>query len=294
MQWWGRRCATEDDCTCAQRDDRGCLLAKVAPRCRYTCPTCALSSSVRHCSVLRTPTGSPCGTGAVLSQGGEMAVGMRRPADHVVHELLQDRLQVVLHEVRQPLAAVLALVEAARSVDGVPAEVLVHLDRIVEQVLEVPEAARSVLRAGVHDTVPGDPCTDVEEVLDSALAASRLTWAGTFMRRGGAAGLVLGSRAVIRRCMLNVLDNAVRATGPHGRVVVTVASERAAIDVAVEDDGPGFGGIPAGSGIGLAVTRTVLESLGGALLLHQPVATGAGARVVLRLPRASGYPARAG
>ncbi|WP_158579945.1 sensor histidine kinase [Geodermatophilus marinus] len=223
-----------------------------------------------------------------------MAVGMRRPADHVVHELLQDRLQVVLHEVRQPLAAVLALVEAARSVDGVPAEVLVHLDRIVEQVLEVPEAARSVLRAGVHDTVPGDPCTDVEEVLDSALAASRLTWAGTFMRRGGAAGLVLGSRAVIRRCMLNVLDNAVRATGPHGRVVVTVASERAAIDVAVEDDGPGFGGIPAGSGIGLAVTRTVLESLGGALLLHQPVATGAGARVVLRLPRASGYPARAG
>jgi len=68
---------------------------------------------------------------------------------------------------------------------------------------------------------------------------------------------------LLRRALSNVLDNAARAAGPAGTVRVEVKQCDAAVMLAVEDDGPGFGEIPSGAGLGLAaVARHVIE-LGG-------------------------------
>ena len=56
-----------------------------------------------------------------------------------------------------------------------------------------------------------------------------------------------------------------RAAGPAGTVTVTVHRGTEVVRVLVEDDGPGFGHVPSGSGLGLPVTRRELEAMGGSL-----------------------------
>jgi signal transduction histidine kinase len=206
-------------------------------------------------------------------------------------------LRIVVHEMRQPLAAVLALAEVARSLPGITADVRRYLDLLIEQVQEVSGAAWNVL--GPRDPVDSHPA-DVDELLDSVCGAFRLTWSGSLIRLGDRGGLLTtGSRAALRRCLVNVMDNAVRAAGPVGTVVVTVSRDAESIWIVVDDDGPGFGRVAHGTGVGLAVTRHELGRVGGTLSVGLPSQTGGG-RVALSLPlrlTRTGYadePVRAG
>jgi two-component system, OmpR family, sensor kinase len=102
----------------------------------------------------------------------------------------------------------------------------------------------------------------------------------------------------------NVLDNAVKFSPPGGQVVVETAAEGAAVVVAVSDAGPG---IPAdeiprvferfyrgrvaratdsrGFGLGLAISRSVVENHGGQMSVES--APGCGATLRIRFPVAS-------
>jgi len=200
--------------------------------------------------------------------------------------LVESRLREAMHEIRQPLAAVLALSEVARTSPGVPADVGRCLDRIAEQVKEVADAAWSVLGARAGNAAERSTSVDVDEVLDSVIRAFDLTWSGTLTRQGVAGGLVCAQeRVMLRRCLVNVVDNATRAAGPQGRVLVTVRRSGTQIRVFVDDSGPGFGRVPRGSGTGLLLTRAALQSIGGNLTVGLASRFG-GARVVLSLPAA--------
>ncbi|MGY1681889.1 sensor histidine kinase [Geodermatophilus sp. SYSU D01176] len=197
---------------------------------------------------------------------------------------VEDRLRVAMHEIRQPVAAVLALAEAAGGHPEVPDDVRRYLHQIVEQTMEVSGAAWSVLETRRARSASECDHVDLDEVLDSVLHAVRLTWSGVLTRRGDAGGMaVRGSRPSLRRCVMNVVDNAVRAAGPDGSVAVSVQCHADVVEVVVEDDGPGFGRVPRGTGVGLAVTRHALQSIGGGISVgHGP--GGKGARAVLSLP----------
>jgi signal transduction histidine kinase len=97
---------------------------------------------------------------------------------------------------------------------------------------------------------------------------------------------VLGGRDELRRALMNVVDNAVRAAGPRGRVLVTVRPGPASVRILVEDDGPGFGKVDGGTGLGLVITRQALEALGGGLSILLP-SREAGGCVALSLPLAA-------
>jgi signal transduction histidine kinase len=219
-------------------------------------------------------------------------------ADRVA-TLVEEKLRIAVHEIRQPLAAVLALAEVARTTPGVPADARDQLDQLIDQAQEVADAAWSVLEP--RATAEGST-VDVDELLDSVCRAFRVTWAGKLERRGDSGLVVRGSRTPLRRCLVNVLENAVRAAGPGGRVVVTARRGGDWVRIVVEDDGPGFGRVPRGAGLGLSVTRETLESAGGALSINGAPSGGShartgGARVVLSLPAGPGatdQPVRAG
>lgn len=220
-----------------------------------------------------------------------MAHGSHRQTDLVQQRaasLAESALRVAMHEIRQPLAAVFALAESARSSPGVPAEVEQRLDAIIQQAQEVSGVLTSALSRMVGDPAPDTGTTDVHEIVDSVVQAFRLTWSGTIIARGSRRpAWVHGGRDAVRRALMNLVDNAVRAAGPDGRVTVTVRPGPAHVRVLVEDDGPGFGHVAGGTGLGLAITRHALEQLGGGLSILVP-STAAGGCVALSLPLAAG------
>ena len=204
--------------------------------------------------------------------------------DELVLVRVEERLRTVLHEIRQPVAAVLALAEAARGLPGITPDMRDYLDLVIEQVQEVSGAAWSVLGRGRVEDLTGSLPVDIDEVLDSVLAAYSRTWTGTLVRHGHTGRLwTQGCRPAVRRCLVNVIDNAVRAAGPTGEVGVTVLQRAGSVRIDVEDDGPGFGDVPRGMGIGLAVTRRELHEIGGSLSSGERSGLG-GARIAISLP----------
>jgi signal transduction histidine kinase len=212
-----------------------------------------------------------------------MNTGDASATDEATLAAMGEALRAASHDIRQPVAAVLALVEAARLHPDATPGLQAYLDAILAQALQISETTRAVLDL---DAVrpPHNVPVRLEEVLAEALEHFRLAWGGTLTRhvpRGVVQ--VRGDPGLLRRCIANVVENATRAAGPEGVVTVRLRRSRGQASVEVVDDGPGFGNIDAGSGIGLALTRRVMESVGGALVVGSGPVSG-GARVALRMP----------
>ena len=198
--------------------------------------------------------------------------------------MVDERLREALHDIRQPLAAVFALAECARSTPGLPDEAGRYLDQLIRQVDETARVARTVL-----DPV-GVPTSGVVcfgEVVSSVLESFALTWSGRLIRNGFRGSVpVRGSWTTLRRCLVNLLDNATYAAGPRGTVVVTLDRGPDRVRFLVEDDGPGFGRVVPRSGLGLQGIRRALGAMDGSLSVGRSDVQD-GACVVLSLPLAA-------
>ena len=193
-----------------------------------------------------------------------------------------DELRQACHDIRQPIAGVLALAEAALSEAGLPENTRDYLNKIVglaewqadviEHWLRKPDARQSETQG-----------TDVLAVITEAIAAQQATWAGdlTLLWPPGPVFVEL-PRVTLHRMAANVLANATRAAGPSGRVTIEVSARATGMLLAVEDDGPGFGRLPRNFGLGLsAVAREAIAHRG---RLECGCGSLGGARVSLWLP----------
>jgi signal transduction histidine kinase len=190
-----------------------------------------------------------------------------------------ERVRVVAHELRSPVAALAALAEAARGTDD-PAV----LRRMVAFGIA---AARDVER------IVADPqlvSLRLERVDVAALAATFAATSVTVEANGEAA--VRGDPTRLRQALANLVANALR----HGtEAVIEVSEDDGFVIVSVTDDGPGIesgldpfarGASGAGStGYGLWLARAIAEAHGGTLELAD--APGRGARLRLSLPSSS-------
>lgn len=193
-------------------------------------------------------------------------------------------LRAASHDIRQPVAAVLALAEAARVHPDTTPELRGYLDAIREQATWISETARAVLDVeGLR--APERAPVRVDKIVREALDVFRVTWTGTLSHDGRPGPLlVLGDAGLLRRSVVNVIDNAARAAGPDGTVAVKIRVDDGEVLVVVEDDGPGFGRIASGTGIGLGLTRETLAGMGGDVVIDAERGARGGARVVLRMP----------
>ncbi|MFC0389317.1 ATP-binding protein [Muricoccus vinaceus] len=107
---------------------------------------------------------------------------------------------------------------------------------------------------------------------------------------------------LFNQILANLLDNALKFSGPGGQVVVTARREGANAVVSIEDDGPGIphedlsrifdpffrasrtDRIAAGSGLGLAIARGLTRAMGGGIAADSPILNGKGTRVTVRFP----------
>ena len=101
--------------------------------------------------------------------------------------------------------------------------------------------------------------------------------------------------ALIERVLVNLVDNARRATGPRGHVVVRAEAGDGEVVLHVEDDGPGIApelrarlfrpfvtGRADGTGLGLFLVHRIVELHRGSVVVADR--DGGGTRFTVRLP----------
>ena len=169
----------------------------------------------------------------------------------------RSQVREVVHDMRQPLAVIAALVGSAEARDDLPPDVRKCLDQIKGQVRNLTDLCHRVLDSGGPLRVLAVDELVAEVVHDAELAHGRPI--------GLAAGeaTVLGDDVGLRRAVWNLLENACRAAG--GRWVrVAVGQLDGEVRVDVNDGGPGFTDGPAGtSSLGLAIVESVVHRHGG-------------------------------
>jgi signal transduction histidine kinase len=228
-------------------------------------------------------------------------------------DLLREQFaSIVSHELKAPLAAVQQhLMLLAHDLSAVLSEAQQRrLERLQGRVADLLGLIATWVRAISTDMEhlrgsfgPVDLRTVVGKALDSvALLATRKditveTALPEHLPR------VAGDAGTLVEALVNLLGNAVKYSHPGGRVTLSVSGTASGVAIAVQDFGVGIppdelpllsGGLyrgsagtagESGSGLGLAVTRRIVEAHGGTLAIESR--HGAGSTFTITLPAAA-------
>jgi two-component system, OmpR family, sensor kinase len=206
------------------------------------------------------------------------------------------------HELRTPVSIVsgeaeLALSREERSPDELRAalrtirEEMQGLQRIVEDLFLLARAHAGERLLSPSELYLGELCAECVRAVRSLAAQKQLT-----VRYEGTDELPLrGDEALLRRLLLNLLDNAIKHTPREGRVTVSARPVDGEYVVEVEDSGSGIpedararvfdrffraerargAGEPlSGAGLGLAIARSIAQAHGGRLTLERSDSSG--------------------
>jgi len=208
------------------------------------------------------------------------------------------QLRETFHDLRQPVANMMALAAAALTEEDLPAAAQHRLKQITEQAEWLSDMIHDCLTTQQQQEEeeeeeeeeepyeigkPRRDLADMARVVGEVIEADCLTWPGD-MKLVAPDGPVwcMVDPVLLRRAVSNVLDNAARAAGPTGTVFVEIQRYDDGVMLAVEDNGPGFGEIPSGAGLGLTgVARHVIKHGG---RIEYSCGVRGGARVSLWFP----------
>jgi signal transduction histidine kinase len=209
------------------------------------------------------------------------------------------------HEIRNPLGAVKGLTQVAKEQIPVDHDVQAHLQTVVDEAQRLERLVDDLLRFARPrklEVSRFDLVATTRQV-GAALASGptpgdiEVSVDPSPVDRSGDVSLWIRSDADgVRQVLLNVLLNALQASEGGARVRVALRAVRGGkVEIVVDDDGPGLpGGDPEelfspfsttktrGSGLGLAVSRQIVEQLGGTIALQD--GPEGGARCIIVLP----------
>ena len=172
-------------------------------------------------------------------------------------------LRGLLHDLGHGLATLSWRAAAARS-NLTPAAGGKDPLAIIEQ--ETSRLLRLLRGGGYHP--PASTAVRVDEVLRRAVEIAQATSATSVLLLPGPAVQLYADELLVWRVVVNVVDNALHAAGPHGTVAIRVAVERDVI-IEVVDDGPGLSHEPADTAsIGLGVVAALMKECAGCVELE--------------------------
>ena len=175
------------------------------------------------------------------------------------------RLRETCHDMRQPVAAVLALADAALTGPCLPDVTRSYLEQISALAQSLADVVHQWLRADEHAD-EGACLTDLVQLADEAVTAERVTFEGTLKLLPQAEPVLIRANPVdMRRVIANLLGNATRAAGSAGTVTIEVGCDSSLAQLAVEDSGPGLGRLPEGTRLGWGIVAQGLARCGGSI-----------------------------
>jgi signal transduction histidine kinase len=249
---------------------------------------------------------------------GQLAVAFNRMSGELesLERLRRDLVANVSHELRTPISALRAhlenLLDGVERADPETLQVMLaqteRLGRLVDQLLEL-----SRLESGdvpmLRERVSLGPL--VERVLSEIEVVRARRDVELTEDLPDDLPQIYADPERVYQVLFNLLDNAVRFTPSGGRVTLTASSRNGAIDVVVADTGPG---IPpehlprlferfyrvdrarsrgeGGTGIGLAIARSVVEAHGGRIWAESEPGKGSTFTFELPVARAQGSETR--
>jgi signal transduction histidine kinase len=185
------------------------------------------------------------------------------------------QLRRFCHDLRQYVAAGLLLSEVAP--DQEPAEgSRRRLALINQQFASIAELIACECDAGHHAGV-----INLTQLVGECAEVVRVTHRVAVVTEGAAHAMAYGDKALLRRAISNILDNASRAAGPAGRVRVRIGVSGDEAILEVSDDGAGFGGITHGTGHGLQLVAEVVRTSHGRLEISSGPGSGTTVRLLL-------------
>jgi signal transduction histidine kinase len=214
----------------------------------------------------------------------------------------------VSHELRMPLAQILLASEtlAMQREQNAAARVSLaqSIVRETQRLIGIVDNVLLFSRAGAVDIKPALAPVAVHELLEQVAESLRLVAESSGQSvaiLGDTPFAVLGDRRLLTQALVNLVDNAIKY-GAAGQVVRLSATQRGnLVAISVEDSGPGIAAdqrervfLPyerlaadelserTGSGLGLAVVRTITDALGGSARRESADVRGTRAVIELR------------
>jgi signal transduction histidine kinase len=183
-----------------------------------------------------------------------------------------DTVRALLHDLRQPLAAIMLL---AQSEGG---DVRRKFDVIAGQAKWLAELVETSLSEAATDEVG---ITDVADVAREGVERARATAECEITLDVREVPGAWARPVALSRALACVLDNAVRAAGDGGHVTVDVHADLDGVHLSVLDDGPGLGKIASRTSLGLTTTRAMVAACNGTFQLRGIPGGGAAADICL-------------
>jgi two-component system sensor kinase FixL len=210
------------------------------------------------------------------------------------------------HELNQPLTAASNFISGARRVAGAEADQGAELVAALESAASATQRAGEILRRLRELVSRGAVAVSVEDLPKLIEEASVLGFVDERslgirhrIELDPAARCVHADRIQIQQVLINLIRNAIDAMeeSPEGEIVLSTRAEGETVEIAVADTGPGirpelFGTLfsrfmttkSSGMGIGLPISRTIVELHGGKIWAENR--PGGGAVFRFTLPRA--------
>lgn len=210
------------------------------------------------------------------------------------------------HELRTPLAVLRNEIEVALRAPRSPEEHCRVLETLLDEVNRLSQVAEQLLflsrqDAGLHASTKEKLATAemLRDVIGNMLLVAQEKGVSLVLEKNDPCEIESDGR-LIRRVLYNLLDNAIKYTGPAGRVTVNGRIASTGWSVTIADTGVG---IPpehlphvferfyrvdparsadgSGVGLGLAICRSIINSLGGTITLESMAGRGTSVRVGL-------------
>ncbi|MCH7342187.1 sensor histidine kinase [Pelomonas sp. CA6] len=206
------------------------------------------------------------------------------------------------HQLRTPLAVLKAQVQSAQRGDVPPAQALAEIGQTVDGATLLTNQMLALAKVEQLRQQRDPPVLDLAQtVRDVALdLAPLIADAGLDFELSTQPAPVCGHAWALRELVRNLLHNALKHSPPGGRLDLGLERQADRVVLRVSDSGPGIPdslrprlmqpftshGQSGGAGLGLAICREIVDSLGGRLELNNRVEGGRvrGLDAVLTLP----------